>query len=76
VLRCGDDWRVVSERRQFGRFETRSAAFQCALRLAREANASGLSVELLQSDDAGELRALRLSSDAVAATPRKAVRQG
>ncbi len=67
VLRCGDDWRVVSERRQFGRFDTRSAAFQCALRLAREANASGLSVELLQSDDVGELRALRLSADPVAA---------
>ena len=63
VLRCGDDWRVVSERRQFGRFETRSAAFQCALRLSREANASGLSVELLQTDDAGELRALRLSGN-------------
>jgi diguanylate cyclase (GGDEF)-like protein len=76
VLRCGDDWRVVSERRQFGRFDTRSAAFQCALRLAREANASGLSVELLQSDDAGELRALRLSSDPDSAAPRKAVRQG
>jgi diguanylate cyclase (GGDEF)-like protein len=67
VLRCGDDWRVVSERRQFGRFETRSAAFQCALRLAREANASGLSVELLQTDEAGELRALRLSGNPVAA---------
>ncbi len=76
VLRCGEDWRVVSERRQFGRFETRSAAFQCALRLAREANASGLSVELLQADDAGELRALRLSGDPVAATSKKAARSG
>lgn len=75
VLRCGDDWRVVSERRQFGRFETRSAAFQCALRLAREANASGLSVELLQTDDVGELRALRLAADASPTAPRKAVRQ-
>lgn len=74
VLRCGEDWRVVSERRQFGRFETRSAAFQCALRLAREANASGLSVELLQADDAGELRALRLSGDAAAAPRRKVAR--
>jgi EAL domain-containing protein (putative c-di-GMP-specific phosphodiesterase class I) len=74
VLRCGEDWRVVSERRQFGRFETRSAAFQCALRLAREANASGRSVELLQSDDAGELRALRLDGDPRAAAA-KAVRQ-
>ncbi|RZI70685.1 MAG: EAL domain-containing protein [Pseudomonas sp.] len=60
VLLCGNDWRVVSERRQLGHFSTRSAAFQCALRLAREANASGSTVELLHTDDGGELRAFRL----------------
>lgn len=61
VLLCGKHWRVVSERRQFGRFATRSAAFQCALRLAREANASGAAVELLHADSAGELRAFHLA---------------
>jgi hypothetical protein len=76
VLRCGDDWRVVSERRQFGRFETRSAAFQCALRLAREANSSGLSAEILQADAGGELRALLLSvHDADEMAPVKTVQQ-
>jgi diguanylate cyclase (GGDEF)-like protein len=76
VLRCGDDWRVVSERRQFGRFETRSAAFQCALRLAREANSSGLSAEILQADAGGELRALLLSAhDADEMAPVKTVQQ-
>lgn len=62
VLRCGDAWRVVSERRQFGRFASRSAAFQCALRLSREANASGLSAEILQADAGGQLHALRLAA--------------
>ena len=61
ILLCGADWRVISERRQFGRFQTRSAAFQCALRLAREANASGAAVELLHADSAGELRSFYLS---------------
>lgn len=60
VLLCGAEWRVVSERRQFGRFSSRSAAFQCALRLAREANASGAAVELLHADGAGELRLFQL----------------
>ena len=64
VLRCGEDWRVVSERRQFGRFDTRAAAFQCALRLAREANGSGLSAEILQADAGGQLHALRLAAEA------------
>jgi hypothetical protein len=35
------------------------------LRLAREANASGLTVELIYSEVAGELRALRLADVAV-----------
>lgn len=65
VLLCGSRWRVVSRRRQLGHFPTRSAAFQCALRLAREANASGLTVELIYSEVAGELRALRLADVAV-----------
>ncbi|WP_292037141.1 MULTISPECIES: putative bifunctional diguanylate cyclase/phosphodiesterase [unclassified Brevundimonas] len=61
VLRCGREWRVVSERRQLGHFGSRSAALQCALRLAREANASGAPVELLYTETGGELRALLLS---------------
>jgi hypothetical protein len=60
ILLCGADWRVVSERRQFGRFQSRSAALQCALGLAREAMASGASVEILHADLGGELRAFHL----------------
>ncbi len=60
ILLCGGDWRVVSERRQFGRFPSRSAALQCALGLAREAMASGASVEILHADLGGELRAFHL----------------
>ncbi|MDQ8028528.1 MAG: EAL domain-containing protein [Brevundimonas sp.] len=61
ILLCGDDWRVVSERRQFGRFPNRAAAFQCAMRLAREANASGATVELLHADTGGELKSFYLT---------------
>lgn len=60
ILLCGADWRVVSERRQFGRFVSRAAAYQCAMKLAREAIASGFSVELLHADVSGELRAFKL----------------
>ena len=57
---CGAEWRVVSEPRQFGRFQSQSDAFQWALRPAREANASGASVEFLHADAAGEIRTFRL----------------
>jgi diguanylate cyclase (GGDEF)-like protein len=60
VLLCDSDWRVVSERRQFGRFKTRSAAFQCALRLAQAASASGIAVELLHADSGGQLNSFFL----------------
>ena len=60
ILLCGTDWRVVSERRQFGRFASRAAAYQCAMKLAREAITSGASVELLHTDMSGELRAFKL----------------
>ena len=60
VLLCGSDWRVVSRQRQLGHFSTRAAAFQCALRLAREANAAGRIVELIHAEVGGELRAIRL----------------
>jgi diguanylate cyclase (GGDEF)-like protein len=67
VLLCGTEWRVVSARRQLGHFKTWNAAFQCALRLAREANASGLEVELLYAEVGGELRALHLAEADVTA---------
>ena len=66
VLLCGADWRVVSERRPLGRFASRAAAIECALRLAREATASGARVELLHADACGELKAFPIS-DAYAA---------
>jgi EAL domain-containing protein (putative c-di-GMP-specific phosphodiesterase class I) len=65
VLLCGSDWRVVSERRQFGRFKTRSAAFQCALRLAQEASASGVTVELLHADSGGQLHSFVLPGESL-----------
>lgn len=65
VLLCGLEWRVVSERRQLGHFASRAAAFQCALRLAREANASGLMVELIYSEACGELRSIHLASSEI-----------
>lgn len=68
ILLCGEDWRVVSERRQFGRFPSRSAAFQCAMRLAREANASGAVVELLHADAGGELKSFYLTEETLAST--------
>lgn len=83
ILLCGDDWRVVSERRQFGRFPNRAAAFQCAMRLAREANASGATVELMHADAGGELKSFYLTDqteppgmgldepEAMLAAPRK-----
>lgn len=62
VLLSEGRWKVVSERRQFGHFQTRAAAFQCALRLAGEATAAGLSVEILHADAGAELRAFRLAT--------------
>lgn len=62
VLLCGEDWRVVSERRQLGRFPNRRAALHCALALAREAAMSGTEIELLYSGPGGELRSYRLPS--------------
>jgi len=78
VLLCGPDWRVVSERRRFGRFKTRSAAFQCALRLAQEASASGIAVELLHADSGGQLNSFVLppshppEEEAEVAPPKRA----
>jgi len=69
ILLCGEDWRVVSERRQFGRFASRAAAFQCALRLAREANAAGTVVELLHTDAVGELKSFYLTDEAAHPDP-------
>jgi hypothetical protein len=67
VLLCGEHWRVVSERRQFGRFPSSAAALQCAVGLAREAMASGAVVEILQTDEGGELRPCRLPAGRLAA---------
>ena len=62
VLLCGKDWRVISERRQLGRFETCHSALQCALGLAREAAGCGAAIELLYSGPGGELRTYGLPS--------------
>lgn len=57
VMRFGDEWRVVSERRRIGRFASRDLAIMAGARLAREAMATGHPVELLVQDGAGCLLA-------------------
>lgn len=58
VLAFAREWRVVSERKQIGHFATRAQAFELALRMAREARASGHDVELLYADLGSELNTL------------------
>jgi hypothetical protein len=53
VISCGDEWRLVNERRQFGHFHRRASAWAMAVELAKEASASGHRVTLyLQGEDA------------------------
>ncbi len=52
VISCSGEWRLLTARRQFGHFHHRSSAWAVAVELAKEAAASGRSVELLlQGED-------------------------
>jgi len=55
VIRDGDCWRIVGERRRFGRFDSCEQAAVAAVQLAREASASDHAVEVLVQDTAGQL---------------------
>ena len=66
VLRIGEEWRVVCERRRMGHFFNRNDAIRTGAALAREALAEGCDVELMVQGDAGELHAERFVADAEA----------
>ncbi len=52
VISCSGEWRILTERRQFGHFHRRASAWALAVELAKEASASGHRVALyLQGED-------------------------
>ena len=55
VLRCGDEWKIVSGERKIGHFVDREAATLAASGLCREAMKAGHTVELLTQNPSGEL---------------------
>ena len=55
VVRFGDEWGVLSERRRIGRFSAQDAALQLGVMLAFEALSVGHEVELLLQDMGGQL---------------------
>jgi hypothetical protein len=57
VIRISDEWKVISERRRMGHFQTQALALNAGARLAREAMAAGHEVDLLVQDDNGRLLA-------------------
>lgn len=54
-------WRIDADGRRFGRFSTRIAAFECALRLACEAVGSGQTAELIYTASNGQRHSLALT---------------
>lgn len=71
ILRFGEEWRVVSDRRTIGAFETSDRALALGVTMALEAAAAGQEVELLVQDAVGQLdaRPIRLR-------PQREDRQG
>ncbi len=55
VLKCGEEWRVVSGRRKIGHFPDHETAMLTASGLCREAEKAGCQVELLTQNPSGEL---------------------
>ncbi len=51
VIYCSGSWRVLTPQRQFGYFRRLESAWEVVVSLAREAEASGQRVELLQQRD-------------------------
>lgn len=54
-------WRIDADGRRFGRFSTRMAAFECALRLACEVVGSGRAAEVIYTASSGERHSLPLT---------------
>jgi len=57
ILRFGEEWRVVSDRRTIGAFDTSQHALELGVTMALEAAAAGHEVELLVQDAVGQLEA-------------------
>ena len=55
VVQVAEEWRVISSRRQLGRFPSRDQAIELGAGFAREALASGHHVELVVQGGCGEL---------------------
>ncbi len=55
IVKVGDEWKIVCERRQIGHFATREAASRAGAQLAKEAAHSGYDVELLVQGQFGEM---------------------
>ncbi len=55
VMQFDQAWRIVSDRRQIGRFATRELASSAGARLALEAREAGHEVEFLVQQGGGEL---------------------
>ena len=55
VLKTGDHWQIVSERRRIGQYNACQHAATAAVCLAHEARAAGHDVEILVQDVAGRL---------------------
>ena len=55
VMKCGDEWKVVSGRRRIGHFADAHAANSAASGLCRQALDAGHTVEMLFHHPGGEL---------------------
>ena len=56
VITCGDEWRVLTARRQFGHFRRQASAWAVVVELAKEAVASGHKVELYVQNEQPDVR--------------------
>ena len=63
IVACGAVWRVLSQRALLGHFQRRSEAWATAVRLAREAEEAGHSVQLLAQDEDGDFAIRLIYSD-------------
>ncbi len=76
VVRFGDEWGVLSERRRIGRFPAQDAALQLGVMLAFEALSVGHEVELLLQDIGGQLAPYGLLAETPAPEAGKGERPG
>ena len=72
IVKVGDVWKIVCERRQIGHFATCEAASRAGAQLAKEAARSGYDVELLVQGLFGEMSGEQFEGARPAAPPRSA----